>query len=105
MKEEIVQCLSTDVHCKTLFKLFYPVDYADHFERKRNKSWFIKMQKLEKKSQKIRQEMESLLIKCTQQASLTRQLAITTLDFTNRVVEKRAKKGFVDLEEENLEGI
>ena len=103
MKKESVDYLSTDVHCKTFFKLYYPTDYADHFERKRDKSWFIKMRKLEKKSQEIRQQMELLLIKYVEQATLTRQLATTSLDFKNRSIQRKAEKGFGNLEKKNLE--
>ncbi len=69
--------ISTDK--QDIFYLKMPVlfeiplyDYADEVNRKRNKSWYLKMKRLEKKSQDLREkltyytERKSLMIERTQ---------------------------------------
>lgn len=91
MKKENLKSLSGRVNCRALYGLDYPSDYADHIEKKRDKGWFLKMQRLEKKTQQLREQMELLLEKSSLRVSETYQLTTTTQEINNRCIQRKSE--------------
>lgn len=99
MKKENLIHSSKRFSCKNLYSLHYPSDYADNLEKKRDRQWFLKMQRLEKKSQELREQLELLLKEHSSRIMATRQLATITHSISNRSIQKRdERKQFEDLQ-------
>ena len=89
MKKENSTHLTARVNCRAVYGLHYPTDYADHIEKKRDKTWFLKIQQLEKKTRQLREQMEMLLEKSSMQVNKTHQITSRTYEINNRFIQRR----------------
>jgi len=89
MKKENLTHLTSRVNCRAVYGLHYPVDYADHIEKKRDKTWFLKIQQLEKKTQQLREQMVMLLEKSSMQVNKTQQITSRTYEINDRFIQRR----------------
>jgi hypothetical protein len=89
MKKENLNYLTTRVNCRPVNGLHYPSDYADHIERKRDKGWFLKIQRLEKTTKELREQMELLSKKYKMEVSRTQLITTLTQDINCRCLQRR----------------
>ena len=77
MKKEDTCLLYEKFNYRTPFLFLLPIaesEYSDEMERQRDKSWFFKMQQLEKKSQMLREKMNVLTEKYSIEIRKTREI-------------------------------
>jgi len=89
MKKENLNYLTTRVSCRAVNGLHYPSDYADHIERKRDKGWFLKIQRLEKTTKELKEQMELLSKKYKMQVCRTQLMTTITQDINYRCLQRR----------------
>lgn len=68
---------------KTPFLFILPItesEYSDEMERQRDKSWFFKIQQLEKKSQLLRVKMDILSEKYSIQIRQTKEMVVKSYE-------------------------
>jgi len=89
MKKENLNYLTTRVNCRAVNGLHYPSDYADHIERKRDKGWFLKIQRLEKTTKELKEQMELLSKKYKMQVCRTQLMTTITQEINYRCLQRR----------------
>ena len=77
--------------CKTPILFAIPLsDYSDEMEKQRDKEWYIKIQKLEKKSKLLREELQALSKNNFERILVTRQRIAETYAVKDKFLKKRS---------------
>lgn len=92
MKKQNSNLSKKRLYCKTIYSLNYPVDYADNIEKKRDKKWFLRIRRLEKKSQQLREQMELLVKRHSLRVMETQHRVLITEDISSQVRQKTAAR-------------